>query len=261
MRDLFHARHVNHEQILARIVIILFEREVRSCNAKTIHEQSGANKTDAGNGSKAICRISNVLRSPSPDPRRWAKKNMKLAAFFILLILNCTYLKASDRDVRVDVIKHLISELNPEKYPRIAIVKEVCSLSKSFTRLTRDELRAILDDSSFKADHLIPVGNVKFPDSETPGYHDSQSGLGLFLFSITRITLRDNGLFVDYIIDSGVRIPGFNYPSDGNFEIGTFKITYEDGSRHLEHLKFTEPDHREAPNKAADSRAYSPESP
>jgi hypothetical protein len=30
------------------------------------------NKTDAGNGSKAICRVSNVLRSPSPDPRRSA---------------------------------------------------------------------------------------------------------------------------------------------------------------------------------------------
>ena len=28
------------------------------------------NKTDAGNGSKAICRVSNVLRSPSPDPKR-----------------------------------------------------------------------------------------------------------------------------------------------------------------------------------------------
>jgi hypothetical protein len=27
-----------------------------------------ANKTDAGNGSKAICRVSSVLRSPSPDP-------------------------------------------------------------------------------------------------------------------------------------------------------------------------------------------------
>ena len=30
----------------------------------------GANKTDAGNGSKAICRVSDVLRSPSPDPKR-----------------------------------------------------------------------------------------------------------------------------------------------------------------------------------------------
>ena len=28
------------------------------------------NKTDAGNGSYGICRFSNVLRSPSPDPRR-----------------------------------------------------------------------------------------------------------------------------------------------------------------------------------------------
>jgi hypothetical protein len=32
--------------------------------------QPKANKTDAGNGSKAICRVSNVLRSPSPDPSR-----------------------------------------------------------------------------------------------------------------------------------------------------------------------------------------------
>jgi hypothetical protein len=34
------------------------------------------NKTDAGNGSKAICRVSNVLRSPSPDPRRSPKKSL-----------------------------------------------------------------------------------------------------------------------------------------------------------------------------------------
>lgn len=32
-----------------------------------------ANKTDAGNGSKAICRLSIVLRSPSPDPKRSQK--------------------------------------------------------------------------------------------------------------------------------------------------------------------------------------------
>ena len=36
----------------------------------TITGQPRANKTDAGNGSKAICRVSNVLRSPSPDPKR-----------------------------------------------------------------------------------------------------------------------------------------------------------------------------------------------
>lgn len=29
---------------------------------------NGANKMDAGNGSEAICRVSNVLRLPSPDP-------------------------------------------------------------------------------------------------------------------------------------------------------------------------------------------------
>ncbi len=28
------------------------------------------NKTDAGNGSKAICRVFKVHTSPSPDPRR-----------------------------------------------------------------------------------------------------------------------------------------------------------------------------------------------
>jgi hypothetical protein len=35
-----------------------------------------ANKTDAGNGSNGICRVSNVLRSPSPDPKRSAESNM-----------------------------------------------------------------------------------------------------------------------------------------------------------------------------------------
>ncbi len=39
------------------------------------HDQPRANKTDAGNGSKAICRVSNVLRSPSPDPRRSATRH------------------------------------------------------------------------------------------------------------------------------------------------------------------------------------------
>ncbi len=31
---------------------------------------SGQNKTDAGNGSYGICRVIDVLRSPSPDPKR-----------------------------------------------------------------------------------------------------------------------------------------------------------------------------------------------
>ena len=33
------------------------------------HHTTTKGETDAGNGSKAICRVSNVLRSPSPDPR------------------------------------------------------------------------------------------------------------------------------------------------------------------------------------------------
>ena len=42
----------------------------------SIHDHPKANKTDAGNGSKAICRVSNVLRSPSPDPKRSAEISM-----------------------------------------------------------------------------------------------------------------------------------------------------------------------------------------
>ena len=38
------------------------------------------NKTDAGNGSKAIGRVSNVLRSPSPDPKRWRRQRLVKSA-------------------------------------------------------------------------------------------------------------------------------------------------------------------------------------
>ena len=37
--------------------------------------ENGQNKTDAGNGSKAICRVIDASRLPSPDPRRSAGKN------------------------------------------------------------------------------------------------------------------------------------------------------------------------------------------
>jgi hypothetical protein len=49
-----------------------FTHQVRhqSGSMTTPTARTKANKTDAGNGSKAICRVSNVLRSPSPDPRR-----------------------------------------------------------------------------------------------------------------------------------------------------------------------------------------------
>jgi hypothetical protein len=64
-------------------LIGLDARDVRRKFEQTIHSPTDAatiwptasvepatpNKTDAGNGSKAICRVNNVLRSPSPDPR------------------------------------------------------------------------------------------------------------------------------------------------------------------------------------------------
>ena len=41
------------------------------------HTQRRPNKTDAGNGSKAVCRVFMASRSPSPDPRRSPEiKNM-----------------------------------------------------------------------------------------------------------------------------------------------------------------------------------------
>jgi hypothetical protein len=43
---------------------------MNSLMPQEINGHTRANKTDAGNGSKAICRASNVLRSPSPDPKR-----------------------------------------------------------------------------------------------------------------------------------------------------------------------------------------------
>ena len=39
-------------------------------NAKRLSAANSFNKTDAGNGSYGICRVIDVLRSPSPDPRR-----------------------------------------------------------------------------------------------------------------------------------------------------------------------------------------------
>jgi hypothetical protein len=46
------------------------------------HNPPRPNKTDAGNGSKAICRVNNVLRSPSPDPQRSPNSNTPLAMKF-----------------------------------------------------------------------------------------------------------------------------------------------------------------------------------
>jgi len=48
------------------------------------------NKTDAGNGSEAICRVSNVLRSPSPDPkRRYGSGFGKWEYRFVIIFMTC----------------------------------------------------------------------------------------------------------------------------------------------------------------------------
>lgn len=55
----------------------------------TIITPPEANRT-AGNGSKAICCVSNVLRSPSPDPKR-STYTMKVLTLFSLLAMGIGY--------------------------------------------------------------------------------------------------------------------------------------------------------------------------
>jgi hypothetical protein len=78
-----------------------------------------ANKTDAGNGSKAICRVSNVLRSPSPDPRRSAriramKSEMKNTKAFLngytvvaIILITASSCQRGDHSTEVDKQKEL----------------------------------------------------------------------------------------------------------------------------------------------------------
>jgi hypothetical protein len=57
-------------------------------------EPPTANKTDAGNGSKAICRVINVLRSPSPDPKR-SPRSMR-ALLIVLIAVFAQVARAED---------------------------------------------------------------------------------------------------------------------------------------------------------------------
>jgi hypothetical protein len=76
------------------------------------HHQTRANKTDAGNGSKAICRVSNDSRSPSPDPSRSPKKRslsptpiiMRLIFTLLLsvLMIGCDTVVSSATNQRCD---------------------------------------------------------------------------------------------------------------------------------------------------------------
>ena len=67
------------------------------------HYQPKANKTDAGNGSKAICRVSNVLRSPSPDPRR--SPIMKLL-IVTLTLLSSALASAGEAKMTLHLLDH-----------------------------------------------------------------------------------------------------------------------------------------------------------
>jgi hypothetical protein len=54
---------------LVSVCVEPYHETIQRISEMTTHTATAnANKTDAGNGSKAICRVSNVLRSPSPDP-------------------------------------------------------------------------------------------------------------------------------------------------------------------------------------------------
>jgi hypothetical protein len=67
----------SHEKLDFRLFLIFYFIGLATGIAALKPEPTGqnaANKTDAGNGSKAICCVSNVLRSPSPDPRRSANQ-------------------------------------------------------------------------------------------------------------------------------------------------------------------------------------------
>ena len=76
-----------------------------------VKPQTKANKTDAGNGSKAICRVSNVLRSPSPDPSRSANE-MKTLIAAILFICSPAGVSAADPAEKDEkAIRSLIEDL------------------------------------------------------------------------------------------------------------------------------------------------------
>jgi hypothetical protein len=92
-----------------------------------------ANKTDAGNGSKAICRVSNVLCSPSPDPKRSAEmksRTLLISSLCIALIGAAGRIYADAKSDRSDVIitiprsKSLLSTSEVEGILKSGITRE-----------------------------------------------------------------------------------------------------------------------------------------
>lgn len=161
---------------------------------------------------------------------------MRILLFFVALSIS--FVHGSEFDVRADVMKKVVARFAPEEYPNIAVVREVCPTTQSFTRFTKDELKFILRDSPFSADHLIAVSNIRFPDEENPRYYDEQTGVELQVFSLTYIRHRWDGLHVSYMIDSGFRKTGWNYPSDGHYHIGKFVVSFVDGIEQFQHFDF-----------------------
>ena len=166
---------------------------------------------------------------------------MKIPALILVYILCHTGLQADSRDIRFVLMQQLVSELDSKKFPRIVIVKEVCQVSKTYLRFSGQDLQSIIENSDFQPEQLVPVSDITFPKSHGNAYRDSHTGLGLTVISFTRIYHQEGDLLVDYIVDSGIRAPGYNLPSDGNFVVGSFRVTYDGASRHIEHLKFTNP--------------------
>ena len=56
------------------------------------------NKTDAGNGSKAICRVIGPLRSPSPDPKRSRQPRSAMRFSTALIALVVCFVSACSRN-------------------------------------------------------------------------------------------------------------------------------------------------------------------
>jgi len=97
-------------------------------------DHNGANKTDAGNGSKAICRVSNVLRSPSPDPRRsppnsmrWHFKVTEISAGHY----NCVATREDGRSIECDGSDAIIPEAIRDAY-LAEIAAGTCDAEASF---------------------------------------------------------------------------------------------------------------------------------
>ncbi|MEM6915869.1 MAG: hypothetical protein AAF491_04810, partial [Verrucomicrobiota bacterium] len=118
------------------------------------------------------------------------------------------------------------------------IVREVDFHEKSFRKFQQHELKWIFENSGFAREQLIPVSSIQFPTEEKRRFHDSQVGSELVVVYLTRIEHRPEGVAVGYMIDSGFRNPGWNYPEDGSYKTGSILMKFVNGERHFEFGEF-----------------------